>query len=218
MFIMRNHNLFSVILLTVLIDIILGCIFTSCHKPCNSNCSCKNFPIYTESVDSASYNWFPSGWMGDIPSLTFTETWTSNPHSGLTCIKITYNTKNTTGWAGIYWLPGNSWNGPGINVYEKFKVSDSCKFKVTFWSRGEAGGENIKFKVGGVTDGADSVDPPVEMAWTKLTTTWTEYRIDLTGKELSNFIGAFCCVVDNIHNPKVNSIIIYFDDIVYVSE
>jgi len=47
----------------------------------------------------------PSGWMGDWDDVTFNDSYTTDPHSGANCIKITYSANGSQGynWSGIYW-------------------------------------------------------------------------------------------------------------------
>ena len=200
----------------------LFCNLICCKKTSNENsnnsasCSCSTFVLYQEASDSSNYQWFPKGWMGSINSITCNDKCTETPHDGSTCIKITYtySPSDTAYWAGIYWI-NNSFSGPGINLYNKYYECNTCKFKVTFWSKGKIGGEQVQFKVGGVKDGGDSMDQPVATAWLTLTNIWTKYEIDITGKNLSNLVGGFCWVTDHDHNITNNSITIYIDDILY---
>jgi hypothetical protein len=138
--------------------------------------------------------------------------WTENPHSKPTCVKITYN-PGSAGWAGFYWL--NKENNWGDKTGEDF--SKKSFKQVTFFARGEKGGEVVKFKVGGVsTSGKPNKDSfeaePKEGAVT-LTKEWKQYRIDLEGKNLSSVIGMFCWTASELANPKGLSF--YLDDIQY---
>jgi hypothetical protein len=91
----------------------------------------------------------PSGWMGDLEKepkyVEFFDGWKKEPHSTPVCVKITY-TFGPTGWAGIYWhnKPNNWGEKPGNNFQKKrYK-------KITFWAKGEKGGEMVEFKAGGI--------------------------------------------------------------------
>jgi len=184
-------------------------------NPNFNNCSCLDFALYQEVADSTKYQWFPNGWMGAINSITCDVKCNESPHSGSSSIKITYDPNNSVKWAGIFWLNNNMWNGPGVNVYSTYQTCDTCNIKVTFWCHGEMGGEKMQFKVGGVTDGGDSMNQPVETSWLTLTNSWSKYEIDITGKDLSNLVGGFCWVIDNSHNSTTEIITIYIDDIIY---
>lgn len=169
----------------------------------------KPFPVYTD--ESSPDNHFAStGWMGDYADITLDTAFTVNPHSGSTSIKITYSkmASQGAGWTGVYWQePGNNWgNRPG-----GFDLTGATK--LTFWARGDKGGEVIKeFKVGGIKgqypDSTQAGIGPVT-----LTQEWKQYTIDLTGKDLSNIIGGFCWATSLDKNP--DGAVFYLDDIRY---
>jgi len=162
----------------------------------------------------------PAGWMsgGPNPAL-FMDFGSSsdNCHTGTNCIKLTYRTGG--GWGGIYWWPlacGDSgtdltWNNVksgacGVNVLQagNFGAVDS----LTFWARGERGGEVVEFKIGG----ADI--PPMPASSTgkvTLTSDWQPYRIGLAGKDLTNATGLFLWVATDQDN--LDGAVFYLDDI-----
>jgi len=148
----------------------------------------ETFYIYQDK--GARVNHFaPSGWMGDYGDIKLNDGSTENCADGRTCIKVGYTAKGTQGanWAGIFWQqPPNNWGDkPGGYDLAKFK-------KLTFWARGEKGGETVnEFKVGGITgehgdSDAQSIGPVV------LTKEWKKYTIDLADKNLSKIVGGFC--------------------------
>ena len=153
----------------------------------------------------------PSGWMGDYGDIEYDEACSNNPHSGTTCIRITYSPSGSNEWAGIYWqYPEGNWGDqPGWNLHGATKL--------TFWARGDTGGEKAEFKVGGIkTAGkpySDSIYPAVSTGVLSLSTSWQQYTIDLSGKDMSNVIGGFCWVTNKTGNP--DGATIYIDDMVY---
>ena len=169
----------------------------------------KPFAVYVENASSLNH-FAPSGWMGDYGDIKLTQAWTDNPRSGKTCIQVKYSAKMAqgAGWAGIYWQqPANNWGDKkgGFNL--------TGATKLTFWARGEQGGEKIaEFKMGGITGEFPDSDSqsigPVE-----LTKDWKKYTIDLTGKDLSHIIGGFCWSASKDDNP--NGFTMYLDDIIY---
>ncbi len=169
----------------------------------------KTFPIYTDAK-SPDNHYTPSGWMGDYGDLRLDDKFMQDPHSGSTSIKISYSPEATQGarWAGVYWQnPPNNW-GARPGGYDLTGAK-----KVTFWARGEKGGERIEeFKIGGITgEYADSDVAgigPVE-----LTTEWQQYTIDLDGKDLSSISGGFCWATNLDANPQ--GAVFYLDDIRY---
>jgi len=171
----------------------------------------ENMPFYVYADRSSPNNHFiPSGWMGDYGDLKLDIGSKEDPYLGDTCIKITYNGKATQGarWAGMFWQnPPNNWG----NVDAGFDFSKATK--LTFWARGEKGGERIEeFKVGGImgefSDSDSSTVGPV-----LLNKEWTQYVIDLKGKDLTYIIGGFCWAANIDNNPE--GAIFYLDEIKY---
>ena len=154
---------------------------------------------------------YPSGWMGDWGDITLDDASTHSPLSGPTCIKITYSATRSQGkgWAGIYWqYPDSNWgeNPEGRNL--------SGATRLTFWARGNKGGEKAEFKAGGITGKyPDSIQPLVSADVIDLSIEWQHYTIDLTGKDLSHIIGGFCWVTNKNQNPYGSTI--FLDDIRY---
>jgi len=169
----------------------------------------KLFAVYTDKA-SPSNHYIASGWMGDFNDVTLNDAWTENPHSGASCIKIVYTSKASNGarWAGVYWQnPANNWGS------RKGGFDLTGATRLTFWARGENGGERIEeFKLGGITgeypdSDAAGIGPVI------LTKEWKQYTIDLRGKDLSYVSGGFCWATNLDVNP--NGVTFYLDEIVY---
>ena len=169
----------------------------------------KMLPVYTDGK-SPDNHFVPSGWMGDFGDIKMNDRYMEKPHSGSTSVQIVYTNKATQGarWAGIYWQnPPNNW-GTRPGGYDLTGAK-----KLTFWARGEKGGERIEeFKIGGITgEYADSdvagIGPAV------LTTEWQQFTIDLEGKDLSSISGGFCWATNLDVNP--DGATFYLDDIRY---
>jgi len=176
----------------------------------NKQAEAMPFDVYTERR-SADNHFIPSGHMGDTADLRIEQGWTADPHSGTTCIKVIYSAAASQGyrWAGIYWQhPENNW-GQAKNV--GFDLSEAKR--LSFWVRGEKGGERIEeFKVGGIS--GDYGDSDVAgIGPVLLTQQWKEYIIDLAGKDLSYIIGGFCFSTSSTVNP--DGATFYLDDIRY---
>lgn len=167
----------------------------------------ESFDVYSDQ-DAGGNHFFPSGWMGDISAISFDSNWTSNPHSGTSCIKVSFTAKGDN-WTGIYWQdPENNW---GDNSNGGYDLSGAVK--LTFWARGEEGGETVEFFVGGITGTyGDSIEK-TSTGYITLTTSWKEYTIDLIGKDLSHVIGGFGWVTNSEHNP--DGAAFYLDNIKY---
>ncbi|MBU3934214.1 MAG: hypothetical protein KKH11_06085, partial [Candidatus Omnitrophica bacterium] len=141
----------------------------------------KIFNIYTDR-SAPDNHYAPSGWMGDFGDVNLNDQYMKDPHSGTTSIQVTYSAKKTqgAGWAGIFWQnPPNNWG-------ERMGGFDLTGYnKLTFWARGENGGEAIeKVKVGGIKGTyPDSLE--VEMGPVVLTRDWKKYAVNLAGQDLS---------------------------------
>jgi hypothetical protein len=165
-------------------------------------------PLYVYQDWGADANKFVAeGWMGDISDINLDDNFKLDTNRS-NIIKITYTPQGGQGWAGAYWwVPGTNWgNGDdvGINV--------SCASKLTFWVRGEKGGEKAEFKVGGIKGTySDSLQPAFSSGPITLTKEWIQYTINLTGKNLSHIMGGFVWVIKESSNK--NGAVIYLDEI-----
>ena len=138
----------------------------------------------------------------------FDDGYRENVHSGNSCMKIKYNARGAqgAGWAGIFWQnPANNW-GSQMGGYDLSGYN-----KLTFWARGEKGGEIIaEFKVGGIS-GTYSDSDSTSIGPITLTKDWKKYEIDLKGLDLSYISGGFAYTASSKDNPQ--GFIFYLDDI-----
>lgn len=169
----------------------------------------KYFYVYSDKRNSGNH-FFPSGWMGDYKDIRLNESSTDQPHSGKTCIQVSYNAKGSQGnnWAGIYWQsPANNW-GETPGGYDLSEMH-----KLVFWARGEKGGEVISdFKLGGIS-GQNGDSDSISTGSIVLKKQWQKYTIKLAGHNLSHIIGGFCWSASRDDNPK--GMTFYLDDIRY---
>ncbi|MFH1281819.1 MAG: hypothetical protein ABIH91_03790, partial [Candidatus Omnitrophota bacterium] len=78
----------------------------------------------------------------------------------------------------------------------------SLATKLTFWARGAVGGERIEeFKVGGIM-GEFSDSDSATIGPVLLNKEWTQYTIDLKGKDMSYIIGGFTWSINVDNNPQ----------------
>jgi len=171
------------------------------------------FPVYTD-IDGRDNHFITSGWMGDTDDISFSDDFTGTVHSGSTAISITYAASTTVpkGWAGIYWQdPEDNW-GDMQGGYDLGGAS-----RLTFWARGQNGGEKAEFKVGGLGVWRDccpdSLRPALSTGVITLTDQWQQYSIDLRGQDLSHIIGGFAWVASRCSNP--GGATFYLDDILF---
>jgi len=171
--------------------------------------SFEPFNVYTDK-NARGNHFAPSGWMGDYSDVAFTDAWKENTHSGTTCMKITYRSNISQGarWVGMYWQsPPNNW-GEKKGGYDLTGAK-----RLTFWARGDKGGERIEeVKIGGLSGTYADTDT-VGVGPIVLTKDWQEYTINLVGSDLSYISGGFCWSTNIDVNP--DGAIFYLDDIRY---
>ncbi|MCP4549725.1 MAG: hypothetical protein GY835_24985 [bacterium] len=162
------------------------------EKPSSSSTASSaamTFPVGLE------IHFYPSGWMGDGGGEQGSEFLSVEPEvveingEKVAGIKILYR-PGSKGWAGIYWQsPENNWGAyPGLDL--------TGAKRITFYARGQNGGEIAEFKSGGIREDQltgrthhDSFEQSLgRLVLQKL---WRKYSIDLSNKDLSNVIGGF---------------------------
>lgn len=169
-------------------------------------------PFYVYTNKGSRQNHFvPSGFMPDGNCISLDDKWLENCYSEKTCIKITYDVAcslQDQKWGGIYWLnPANNWGS------RKGGYDLSGATKLTFWARGENGGEQIQeFTIGGISGNFPDSDV-VTIGPVILSDEWRKYTIDLRGKDLSYISGGFSWTT----NVEVNfdETVFYLDEIRY---
>lgn len=171
----------------------------------------QGMPFYVFADRGSINNHFiPSGYMGDYGDIRMDVASKEDPYLGDSCIKIVYTGQATQGarWAGVYWQnPANNWGtvDAGLDL--------SKATKVTFWARGAKGGERIEeIKVGGIM-GEYSDSDTASIGPVILNKEWTQYSIDLKGKDMSYIIGGFCWTT-NI-DVNLDGATFYLDEIKY---
>lgn len=155
-----------------------------------------------------------SGWMGDAEQgkkyVQLNEASKENPHTAPSCIKVIYS-PGPTGWGGLHWQnkPDNWGDQPGENL------TQAGYRKITFWARGQNGGEVVEFKAGGIRTAGKPYQDSFEanLGRTTLEKDWKPYTIDLANKDLTSVIGGFCWVASQTANSK--GLTFYLDDIVF---
>ncbi len=169
-----------------------------------------------EGVDALDVGaaFVPTGQMGDAEAGTdhvqIATGHATDPHSDPSCIQVSY-TPGTQGWAGVYWQnrSGNWGEHPGEDLKRAgYK-------RLTFWARGESGGEVVEFKAGGIdaprTEHKDSF--VATTGGITLGKEWNQYTLDLASQDLTSVIGGFCWIASANSNP--DGLTFYVDDIQY---
>jgi exo-beta-1,3-glucanase (GH17 family) len=177
------------------------------------------FYVYLDGESRKKNHFVPGGYMGDCGDIKIEEGCKENPHSGQTCIRVTYSAKGEgphkcdypppCKWAGVYWQqPADNWGtdrkweGKGFNL--------SPYRRLTFRARADKDC-SIEFKVGGINERyGDSLKSPRDIT-AKLSMDWKVFEIDLKGANLKHIIGGFCLATNWDTNP--DGAIFYLDDI-----
>ena len=169
----------------------------------------KTFSVYTDKR-SPDNHYIPSGWMGDYGDVKLNDQYMKEPHSGTTSIQFVYTAKKSQGqgWTGVYWQnPANNWGKRkgGFNLTGAKKLS--------FWAKGDKGGERIEeFKIGGISGDYPDSDSAI-IGPVILSDEWQEYTFDLRGKDLSYINGGFSWATNVDVNP--DGCVFYLDQIIY---
>ena len=190
------------------------------HDQANGPASSEKRPTAVSAVDHAGElvhvyadaespgNQFAaSGWLGDYETdVELTAACEADPRVGKTCIKLTYAAEGESGWASLYWLhPKANW---GQAAGRDLKGAA----RLTFWARGEEGGEMVSFKMGGVPGPQrDTAEAGLEKL--ALAPSWAKFTIDLSSADLSNVVGGFACTITKVDNPE--GCTFYLDEIRY---
>ncbi len=174
----------------------------------------KTIYIYDEHENMNKNFWQPSFWMNP-KGISFQSNFSDHCHLGKTCIEIGFYPEKES-WAAIYWVAYDSRTGPGINIYKYYNTNENASIIISFWAKGEIGGENARFKVGGIKRKGK------ETEWIQLSNEWKEYEIDLSEIDLSDLIGGFCWETNFQINRRFletkskKEVLIYLDDIKFV--
>lgn len=156
-------------------------------------------------------HFIPSGWMGDgIYKRQYVQFEPS--HRGefypdgedQLSIRVSYN-PGPERWTGIYWqYPDKNW---GDTLGIKIKKANH----ISFWAKGETGGEVVEFKSGGIGGRKYQDSYTVSLGKKMLSNSWNRFTLDLNNQDLSNVIGAFAWIASADDNP--NGLAFYLDEI-----
>lgn len=135
-------------------------------------------------ADDVVPNWHPSGWMGNHGAIKVDPAYTVNPRSGLVSFKVDYLAPD--GFAGIAWqYPPNDWG----DLPAAFNATGAKK--LSFWARGDKGGEKVEFKFGILDKSKKFPDSASGGIQVTLTPEWKQYSIDVEGLDLSTIKTGF---------------------------
>ncbi len=161
--------------------------------------------VYGNCEDEGDQSFIASGWMGSTDAIEYDDCWKENPHAGDSCIKCVFS--DPKGWGGIVWQnPANNWGD------DEGGVDLTGAKQLSFWARGDKGGEMVEFKMGIIAKNKPYWDTgKASLGKIKLTPEWKQYIIPLTGKDLSRIMTGFVWVTQGRATP----VTFYLDDIAY---
>ena len=186
--------------------------------------------ITTGAIEQLGF--IPAGFMGSAQegqTIELDQGSTDQPHSPPACIKVAYTPvtaenaakQSRVPWFAVAWQftggDPNWGDSPGKDL--DTGIAESSRFRsLRVWARGVLTGGRppvVQFKSGGGTkaglpEGKQASYEVVDQ-FRPLTTNWTEYCLDLTGKKLTNVVSAFTIVMERAGNP--NGAVVYLDDI-----
>ena len=141
-----------------------------------------SLPMNLTREDGVSM-YFPSGYMGNTGAISV-ESSTANPHGGKNALKVQYNAADN--WGGVVWQsPADDWGDkPG-----GWDLSGANK--LTFWARGEKGGEKVEFGYGLIDRDKKYYDTAKGKVTETLTQDWKQYQIPVGDSDLSRIKTGF---------------------------
>jgi len=153
---------------------------------------------------------------------------TDSPHAGATAIRAEFQNVAGPNFGGFYLLNGILPNGalspqPNFGTVPNAGLDLTGGASLTFWARGQNGGEVVDFFMGGVGRDPNTGQPlpgtsfpdstPVVKQRFVLTNQWAQYSIDVTGRNLSYVLGGFGWVASDSDNPS--GAVFFLDDVGY---
>lgn len=193
----------------------------------------ETFDVYTD-LDAAGNHFVMPGKMQNAPPMDLGHT--NSPNSGYTCIKANYTRGN--GWSGWYFLNGilqGTQTSPSANWGDipNAGVNVGSPSELSFYAKGENGGEVVEFFVAGVGYDPETgiqTNPypdlsakikynnnnPDRNVFVVLTSDWKKYTISTQGSNLSYTLGGFGWTASDSRNSQ--NITFYLDDIKFNSQ
>jgi len=171
----------------------------------HANVPKANLPlvIYDEG-NNPNRPYIASGYEGNSTAIKMDRNCTDHPHSGQTCWKVVDSA--TKGWGGVMWQnPANDWGtAPGGWDLTGARA-------LTFWVRGQKGGEVVTFAYGGLVGKPFSDSSSGSLSNVHLSKSWQKCTINLRGRNLSDIKTGFAWTV----KPGATPLTFYMDDIRY---
>lgn len=191
----------------------------------------KTYDVYTD-MDAAGNHFIVREKLSDSSHQDavgyMNEAWTDNPYAGINCIRCTFESRYDN-WGGWYFMNGvlitndETVIKPNWGNFPNAGINLSGATKLTFWARGDQGGERVEFFALGVGRDPDTGRPvtlypdssrKVSSGTITLSKKWKQYKIRLRGRNLSYVLGGFGWSTNALNN-LYRDITFYLDDIRY---
>ena len=161
------------------------------------------FPLIVYAEADSAQSYIPAGWMGDTKAIKLDPLCAEQPHSGKTCLRCDFTADK--GWGGVVWQnPAQDW-GDRAGGFDLTGAK-----RLTFWAKGDKGGEVVGFKFGIVgrekrffDTGTGSIEKVT------LTKDWKQYEISLGKQDLTRIKTGFVWNLASSGEP----ITFYLDDV-----
>jgi exo-beta-1,3-glucanase (GH17 family) len=164
--------------------------------------------VYTDWQGDAS-KLVPDGWMGDIDKIQLFACDRSAPHGGDMAIRAGFSPDGARGWAGVAWQAPVS-NAKGVAGLDLRRFD-----RLSFWVKGDRGGEVVEFQVGGAGTPQDAHRDTLRPARSSgplvLSGDWQPVAIALGGGDRRGVISGFAWIASRCQNPQ--PITFFLDDI-----
>ncbi|MBZ0320256.1 MAG: hypothetical protein K8L91_27840 [Anaerolineae bacterium] len=181
-----------------------------------------NYAVFSETDDALSNHFEPSGFMGDIHTISVDTCAVADGPWEERAIELRYRPSELDlgQWAGIYWqTPKGNW---GTVPHAGYDLTNYTQ--VRFMARAatpDSQDVQVQFFVGGINNGEypSSISNPIyaqeadPLGFVTVTSEWHEYHIDLRGADLHSVIDGFGWVADQEHTP--DGVTLYVDNIVF---
>ena len=141
--------------------------------------------------------------MGDVKSIRLDPACLFSPYLGKSCLRCEFAA--TAGWGGVAWQhPADAW-GERDGGYDLTGAK-----RLSFWARGEHGGETVDFKFGIIPRDKPYFDTAHgELPSVVLTPAWRRYEIPVEKQDLSRIMTGFAWSVASPGRP----VVFYLDDV-----
>lgn len=155
--------------------------------------------VYSDWLSDASA-FVPSTWMGDTDKIGLFECDRSAPHGGEMAIRAQFSPDGAQGWAGVAWQARAS--EPGKPAARDLGGFD----RLSFWVKGDRGGEVVEFLVGGAGQREDpqrdTLRPARSSGPLVLSGDWQPVSIALGGADRRRVAGGFAWVASRCQNRQ----------------